>query len=104
MDRHAMTSGRHIIVPTEGRPVTLNPFFLLQPGIKGCSEETTIGVHNLGKMFRSAKLMIPIYSQRASFSLNPFDRGRDFCTKYRVLYLRDFCTKLPILLGKASAA
>ena len=49
-----MTSGRHIIVPTEGRPVTLNPFFLLQPGIKACSEETTIGVHNLGKMFRSA--------------------------------------------------
>ena len=102
MDRHAMPSGRHIIVPSEGRPVTLNPFFLLQPGIKVCSEETTIGVHNLGKMFRSAKLMIPIYSQRSSFSLNPFDRGRDFCTKYRVLYLKE--TSVPILLGKASAA
>lgn len=34
----------------------------LLPGIKGISEETTTGVHNLFKMMREGKLKVPSFN------------------------------------------
>jgi len=45
----------------------------LLPGIKGCSEETTTGVHNLYKMFKNGKLKIPAINVNDSVTKSKFD-------------------------------
>merc|ERR1712098_557844 len=43
------------------------------PGIKGLSEETTTGVHNLYKMFKSNKLKVPAINVNDSVTKSKFD-------------------------------
>jgi len=43
------------------------------PGIKGLSEETTTGVHNLYKMFKSDKLKVPAINVNDSVTKSKFD-------------------------------
>lgn len=43
------------------------------PGIKGISEETTTGVHNLYKMFRSGQLKVPAINVNDSVTKSKFD-------------------------------
>ena len=45
----------------------------LLPGIKGLSEETTTGVHNLYKMFKTDKLKIPAINVNDSVTKSKFD-------------------------------
>jgi len=45
----------------------------LLPGIKGLSEETTTGVHNLYKMFKNGKLKIPAINVNDSVTKSKFD-------------------------------
>jgi adenosylhomocysteinase len=45
----------------------------LLPGIKGLSEETTTGVHNLYKMFKSNKLKVPAINVNDSVTKSKFD-------------------------------
>jgi len=45
----------------------------LLPGIKGLSEETTTGVHNLYKMFKSGKLKVPAINVNDSVTKSKFD-------------------------------
>ncbi|CEI93686.1 Putative Adenosylhomocysteinase [Rhizopus microsporus] len=45
----------------------------LIPGIKGLSEETTTGVHNLYKMFKNGKLMLPAINVNDSVTKSKFD-------------------------------
>ena len=45
----------------------------LLPGIKGCSEETTTGVHNLYKMFKAGKLKMPAINVNDSVTKSKFD-------------------------------
>jgi len=45
----------------------------LLPGIKGLSEETTTGVHNLYKMFKTGKLKIPAINVNDSVTKSKFD-------------------------------
>merc|ERR1712211_85352 len=45
----------------------------LLPGIKGLSEETTTGVHNLYKMFKNGKLKIPAINLNDSVTKSKFD-------------------------------
>ncbi|RUS85445.1 hypothetical protein EGW08_006778 [Elysia chlorotica] len=45
----------------------------LLPGIKGLSEETTTGVHNLYKMFAAGKLKIPAINVNDSVTKSKFD-------------------------------
>merc|ERR1712036_174244 len=45
----------------------------LLKGIKGLSEETTTGVHNLYKMFKSAKLKVPAINVNDSVTKSKFD-------------------------------
>ena len=49
----------------------------LLPGIKGLSEETTTGVHNLYKMFQAGKLKVffqVIIKDKLAFESTSFDR------------------------------
>lgn len=48
-----------------------HPEFL--PGIKGISEETTTGVHNLAKMFRKGELKCPAFNVNDSVTKSKFD-------------------------------
>ena len=53
----------------------------LLPGIKGISEETTTGVHNLFKMMREGKLKVPSFNVNDSVTKVSFDaleRKREF--------------------------
>ncbi|XP_037889036.1 adenosylhomocysteinase-like [Glossina fuscipes] len=43
------------------------------PGIKGISEETTTGVHNLYRMFREGKLAVPAINVNDSVTKSKFD-------------------------------
>ena len=43
------------------------------PGIKGLSEETTTGVHNLYKMFKNNKLKVPAINVNDSVTKSKFD-------------------------------
>ena len=43
------------------------------PGIKGLSEETTTGVHNLYKMFKNGSLKIPAINVNDSVTKSKFD-------------------------------
>merc|ERR1712165_382462 len=43
------------------------------PGIKGLSEETTTGVHNLYKMFKAGKLKVPAINVNDSVTKSKFD-------------------------------
>merc|ERR1719348_186343 len=43
------------------------------PGIKGLSEETTTGVHNLYKMFKTGKLKVPAINVNDSVTKSKFD-------------------------------
>merc|ERR1712165_201714 len=43
------------------------------PGIKGLSEETTTGVHNLYKMFKNNKLKVPVINVNDSVTKSKFD-------------------------------
>jgi adenosylhomocysteinase len=43
------------------------------PGIKGLSEETTTGVHNLYKMFQAGKLKVPAINVNDSVTKSKFD-------------------------------
>ena len=43
------------------------------PGIKGLSEETTTGVHNLYKMFKEGKLKVPAINVNDSVTKSKFD-------------------------------
>jgi len=45
----------------------------LLPGIKGLSEETTTGVHNLYKMFQAGKLKVPAINVNDSVTKSKFD-------------------------------
>lgn len=45
----------------------------LLPGIKGLSEETTTGVHNLYKMFKNGKLKVPAINVNDSVTKSKFD-------------------------------
>merc|ERR1712121_14023 len=45
----------------------------LLPGIKGLSEETTTGVHNLNKMMRLGKLKVPAINVNDSVTKSKFD-------------------------------
>ena len=45
----------------------------LLPGIKGLSEETTTGVHNLYKMFKAGKLKVPAINVNDSVTKSKFD-------------------------------
>jgi len=45
----------------------------LLPGIKGLSEETTTGVHNLYKMMREGKLKMPAFNVNDSVTKSKFD-------------------------------
>lgn len=45
----------------------------LIPGIKGLSEETTTGVHNLYKMFKNGKLKLPAINVNDSVTKSKFD-------------------------------
>lgn len=45
----------------------------LLPGIKGISEETTTGVHNLHKMFKSGVLKVPAFNVNDSVTKSKFD-------------------------------
>jgi len=45
----------------------------LLPGIKGVSEETTTGVHNLYKMMREGKLKMPAFNVNDSVTKSKFD-------------------------------
>merc|ERR1712243_343609 len=45
----------------------------LLPGIKGLSEETTTGVHNLNKMMRAGKLKLPAINVNDSVTKSKFD-------------------------------
>jgi len=45
----------------------------LLPGIKGLSEETTTGVHNLYKMFKTDKLKVPAINVNDSVTKSKFD-------------------------------
>merc|ERR1719397_1710262 len=45
----------------------------LLPGIKGLSEETTTGVHNLYKMFKNGGLKIPAINVNDSVTKSKFD-------------------------------
>merc|ERR1711970_1448494 len=45
----------------------------LLPGIKGVSEETTTGVHNLYKMFKKGELKIPAINVNDSVTKSKFD-------------------------------
>jgi len=45
----------------------------LLPGIKGLSEETTTGVHNLYKMFKANKLKVPAINVNDSVTKSKFD-------------------------------
>merc|ERR1711942_463883 len=45
----------------------------LLPGIKGLSEETTTGVHNLFKMMREGKLKMPAFNVNDSVTKSKFD-------------------------------
>ncbi|MPC28362.1 adenosylhomocysteinase-like [Portunus trituberculatus] len=45
----------------------------LLPGIKGISEETTTGVHNLFKMMREGKLKVPSFNVNDSVTKSKFD-------------------------------
>merc|ERR1712193_470463 len=45
----------------------------LLPGIKGLSEETTTGVHNLYKMFKTGKLKVPAINVNDSVTKSKFD-------------------------------
>jgi adenosylhomocysteinase len=45
----------------------------LLPGIKGLSEETTTGVHNLYKMFQAGKLKVPAINENDSVTKSKFD-------------------------------
>merc|ERR1712033_133485 len=45
----------------------------LLPGIKGLSEETTTGVHNLYKMFKTGKLKVPAINVHDSVTKSKFD-------------------------------
>ena len=45
----------------------------LLPGIKGVSEETTTGVHNLYRMFKEGKLKIPSINVNDSVTKSKFD-------------------------------
>ena len=45
----------------------------LLPGIKGLSEETTTGVHNLYKMFKEGKLKVPAINVNDSVTKSKFD-------------------------------
>lgn len=45
----------------------------LLPGIKGVSEETTTGVHNLVKMLRDGKLKVPAFNVNDSVTKSKFD-------------------------------
>lgn len=45
----------------------------LLPGIKGVSEETTTGVHNLYKMLRNGQLKIPAFNVNDSVTKSKFD-------------------------------
>ncbi|XP_050724693.1 adenosylhomocysteinase-like [Eriocheir sinensis] len=45
----------------------------LLPGIKGISEETTTGVHNLYKMMREGKLKVPAFNVNDSVTKSKFD-------------------------------
>lgn len=45
----------------------------LLPGIKGLSEETTTGVHNLYKMFKQGKLKVPAINVNDSVTKSKFD-------------------------------
>ena len=45
----------------------------LLPGIKGISEETTTGVHNLYKMLRNGELKVPAFNVNDSVTKSKFD-------------------------------
>ena len=45
----------------------------LLPGIKGLSEETTTGVHNLYKMFKKGELKVPAINVNDSVTKSKFD-------------------------------
>ena len=45
----------------------------LLAGIKGLSEETTTGVHNLYKMFKTGKLKVPAINVNDSVTKSKFD-------------------------------
>ena len=45
----------------------------LLPGIKGVSEETTTGVHNLYRMFKEGRLKVPTINVNDSVTKSKFD-------------------------------
>jgi len=49
------------------------PEYFKDGGIKGVSEETTTGVHNLYKMFKAGKLMVPCINVNDSVTKSKFD-------------------------------
>merc|ERR1712168_23559 len=65
-----------VMIPDDGGDLTNlihTKYPELLPGIKGLSEETTTGVHNLYKMFKKGELKVPAINVNDSVTKSKFD-------------------------------